>query len=220
MDQNLVSIYNAANALQAQMLKEQLAERGITAWITNEALQGASGELPLGWTSSPRILVASDDAEKARDVALAFDAQIVERARRPNAAVQPRYDTSTDTLDDPGYLWPRCPDCQQARLAVCPFCQTAGNDFPLAYRGPGDGEGGFATKLMVECPTCDEAFEPRFYKLCEQCGHEFPDGVAVRQPLGTIPDNSLNLQRFWIVVGASLAFCGALGLYFWWVVNS
>jgi len=32
---------------------------------------------------------------------------------------------------------------------------------------------------MLICPTCDEPFEPEYPRLCQWCGHEFPDGFEV-----------------------------------------
>ena len=61
-----VEIFRAANSQHAQMLRQMLEERGIKAFIVNEALQTAGGDLPLGWTAAPRILVAEEDAVKGR----------------------------------------------------------------------------------------------------------------------------------------------------------
>jgi hypothetical protein len=32
---------------------------------------------------------------------------------------------------------------------------------------------------MLICPTCDEPFAPQYARLCEWCGHQFPDGYDV-----------------------------------------
>ena len=62
---------------------------------------------------------------------------------------------------------------------------------------------------------CDEAFEPKFYKLCEGCGHEYPDGVSVEQPHSRTDRDRFNENRIWIVIGVSLVFCALMAAYFW-----
>ena len=34
--------------------------------------------------------------------------------------------------DEQLHPWPRCPQCDARRPTICPVCQTAGTDFPLA----------------------------------------------------------------------------------------
>ena len=67
-EQNLVEVYRAKNSPQAHMLKAALEEAGISAVVEGDLLQGALGEVPLGWTSSPRVLVESADVPKALEI--------------------------------------------------------------------------------------------------------------------------------------------------------
>lgn len=210
-EENLVPIYSAANAVQAQLLRERLAEIGIEAFIINEPLAGGAGELPLGWSTSPRVVVAAHDAEQAREIALSFDRAASERAHAGQAQ-RPEYDA--DVLEDQHHAWPRCPQCEHRRLAVCPFCGTAGSNFALGYVGPpGAGE---PPPITVACPTCDEVFKPQYYRECENCGHAFADGVALRKPKGLEPVSGPILNaRAWTVIGVAIACCLLLTLYFW-----
>jgi hypothetical protein len=65
---NLVEVYRAKDAPAAHLLKSALEEAGISAIIEGELLQGALGEVPVGWSSSPRVLVNSGDAPGAREI--------------------------------------------------------------------------------------------------------------------------------------------------------
>lgn len=77
--------------------------------------------------------------------------------------------------------WPRCPQCRRPRLAICPACQTAGSRFRLAGDHSGSsawlGSASSLARPLLVCSTCDHPFTPEFYRRCEGCGHEFPDGL-------------------------------------------
>lgn len=207
---DLVPIYSAANLVQAELLREELAQQGISAWIINEALSGAVGEVPPGWSSNPRVVVATEDAERARELALAFEQQA--RAAASARSTKPEYISPVVDQD----AWPRCPVCGEKRLAVCRICGTAGTTFPPAYQpGHADAE----RPLMVVCPTCDEPFVPRFYKECEHCNYEFDEGVSFPKP---VPDEELlksDLRRVWLVIGGMAALFAASGLYLAWLMS-
>lgn len=59
------TVYNAANALEAQMLLDVLRQEGITAHIRGAHLQGAMGELPAA--GLVRLEVAEEDHLRARE---------------------------------------------------------------------------------------------------------------------------------------------------------
>lgn len=204
---DLVPIYTAADLVQAQLLRDLLAEEDIDAWIINEALSGAVGEIPAGWSSSPRIVVSQTDVESARAIALAFD------QRKPTAAL--RVSEANDPVVDAD-TWPRCIMCAHRRLAVCRFCGHAGEDFPIGYAGPDPSA---QTPLRLVCPTCDEPFTPRFYKVCEHCGYEFEDGIELARPHRSAEEMQGDMTRVWIVIwGMALLFV-ILGIYLWWVMR-
>lgn len=215
MNQELVPIYSAKDALLAEMLRAELENLGIQAWIVNDKLGNALGELPPGWSTNPRLLVAADQADKARRLAEEFDRRTSSHIGARGSQEEPEStDVEENTLDP----WPRCPECHQRRLAVCRICQTSGNNFPLAYGSePADvAEDAGDIQVMVVCPGCDEPFRPEFYKLCEYCGHEFPSGRSVRQPMlpRDATDPEINPARVYlvllVVVGIFLAAAGYL----------
>jgi hypothetical protein len=79
----LVEAYRTRNLIEAQTLRLLLDDRGIEARIDNDQLQASLGELPIGWSTAPRILVARRDLETARDWIQKFldhPADIVESA--------------------------------------------------------------------------------------------------------------------------------------------
>jgi len=67
-ERNLVEVYRAKDSPQAHMLKSALEDAGIQAVIDGDLLQGALGEIPVGWAGAPRILVDSRDVPRARAI--------------------------------------------------------------------------------------------------------------------------------------------------------
>jgi hypothetical protein len=61
-----VIVYRAANGPQAHVVRNFLQNAGIPALIDGDLLQGGIGDLPPGWSTAPRILVASEHAAWAR----------------------------------------------------------------------------------------------------------------------------------------------------------
>ena len=70
---------------------------------------------------------------------------------------------------------------------------------------------------LLMCPTCDEPFEPAFPRLCEWCGHEFPDGFEV--PLPTKEPDQIPTRAIAVIVGLVL-LAGLLIGYFIWIGRS
>ena len=62
----LKTLYEAANAVEAQMLVDLLKQRGLTAHVHGANLTGAMGDLPL--TGLVRLVIATEDHARARDV--------------------------------------------------------------------------------------------------------------------------------------------------------
>jgi hypothetical protein len=67
-EQNPVEVYRARDTAHAYLLASALEAAGIRARVDGEYLQGALGDLPLGWSTSPRVLVAEADAAQARTI--------------------------------------------------------------------------------------------------------------------------------------------------------
>lgn len=88
--------------------------------------------------------------------------------------------------------WPTCPACGTRRQARCATCGFASDSFPLAEyqelgveadpvrlgRNP-DSADRLASRVLLMCPVCDEAFRARFYDRCAACGHDFGYGVRI-----------------------------------------
>lgn len=92
--------------------------------------------------------------------------------------------------DDNWSQWPLCPGCEAKRQTFCPYCKSAGTHFHLADYIPATRvhqigssahqEPTFDEKTaLLMCDVCDEAFSPRFYARCQNCGHEFADGIRI-----------------------------------------
>jgi Putative prokaryotic signal transducing protein len=106
---DLVEIYRAKNIPQAMLLQLALEESGIRSTLDNEVLDGAPGDLALGWPTAPRIMVDRPDEAKARGIAVNFDQAEVNGAE------------GSDLEDDAA----TCLDCGQpmpAGAEMCPAC--------------------------------------------------------------------------------------------------
>jgi uncharacterized paraquat-inducible protein A len=206
-------IYSAASTQQAWLLKNLLAECGITAWVVNDAIQLAGGELPIGWTAAARVVVSADDAADARRMAEAFDRQTAHapqdstEAAAADASVVPGED---DASDDQWPDWPCCPRCGERRSARCPICETSGSDFPLAdFQEQAGGQ-----RVLLMCRTCDDHMIPEWYRRCPRCGCDYGDGIEIQRP--THEPIDLN-PRLWIVLAALAAATLAAAAYFAWL---
>jgi putative signal transducing protein len=205
-------IYIAASVEQAHILKNALQEHGIFAYVTNDALQIAAGDLPHGQPTAPRVVVDEVDAEDAREIALAFD-----RAAQESAlASHDEQADDEDALDtEEASRWPRCPHCGRPRHTSCPVCETAGTSFPQAFmpkEGDETGPDNAPRSLLVICPTCDEPFAPQFLARCEWCGHRFQDGRELPPPAP--PAVSETNYRVWIVLAGLIIFVAATIVFF------
>jgi membrane protease YdiL (CAAX protease family) len=69
-DLELVEIYRAKNLPEAHIIRLMMEQEGIDVSISNETLQGILGEIAMGWSTSPRVLVKQQDTEAARKVLL------------------------------------------------------------------------------------------------------------------------------------------------------
>ena len=209
-------IYSAANSSQAHLLKEYLGQRGIPAFVQNEALQGAVGELPPGMATSPIVVVASGHAEQARPLVMEFERTL--RSGRPARVA--------DLVPMVNPSWPTCAACGRHRQTVCPFCEEAGHhlplsEFPLVEPIGTDPleeaavEGSLTGSLTVICPVCDEPYIAQFYRHCEWCGHDSGTGMVVQETWAT-PLNPR--ERF--VIGALIGTAIAMLAYFAWLYRA
>ena len=82
MIEELPTIYRAKDLQEAYLLRNILEEEGIRTTIANEVLQGGSGVDIVGWPTLPRVMVAEDDAVRAREIALEFDREVSGRRAR------------------------------------------------------------------------------------------------------------------------------------------
>jgi len=145
-------------------------------------------------------------------------------------------DYSTHQLDDDEKWldWPRCPSCERNRPTFCPTCDIAGDQFPLAEYIPAAAPvhatrraSGCACRtcdkdrdeehapVLLMCPCCDEAFAPKFYRLCEECGHDFGEGrqVEVSEP------EELSGRVLFVISALSALTIGIL-VYLWQLFRS
>ncbi len=198
MNSEQIVIYSAKDSQQAHLLRNQLESIGIRAYVWNDSLQGALGDLPITAETAPCVVVAREDADEARQIAMAFE------TGRP----LPASDTANQERDD----WPSCPECARPRAARCPHCRMPTADAPLASYVPLTD--GLPAERLHLCSVCDEAFLPEFYRRCEQCSFDFGDGIEVEKEEREEISNR--------AVGVAAALCGLALLvlgYFWLVLS-
>lgn len=196
-------IYTAANAQEAYLLKGLLEDEGIMARVVNDAIQLAGGELPLGWTAAPQVVVKASDAVRAREIAEGFD-----RGESALALEEPAYSgASAEAWAD----WPLCPTCGERRSARCPSCGDSGTAFPIADVQTSQGD----ERVFLVCESCDDHFVPEWYRLCARCGHDYGQGV---EPVKTAPVRP-NLLRVWFLTVALLAAAIFSLAYFGWLFS-
>lgn len=79
-----VEAYRAAHPIQAHALRMALEEAGIRVIIENEALQGAIGDVPAGWSSAPKLMVEESQLAAARTIISQTD-----HSERANLGLKP-----------------------------------------------------------------------------------------------------------------------------------
>lgn len=65
---DIVEVYCAPNTVEAYALKNVLEDAGIRTRVVGDMLQAATGDLPLGFDSQPRLWVARSDETRAKQL--------------------------------------------------------------------------------------------------------------------------------------------------------
>lgn len=172
MSNDLKTVYTTSSLHVAHMLQQILQDYGISSSVPRTTGVDTPFE-------DLAVLVHADELPLATRIASAFDKHILNKQGEE------------ETEDDDEFYfwleWPTCPKCKSPRQTKCQFCQTAGTDFVLADAPPmlvdADSKDAIPEEdleydLMLMCHTCDEPFEPVFYRHCQWCEHEFSDGFA------------------------------------------
>ncbi len=184
---------------------------GIQAWVVNDAIQIAGGELPVSWRAAAKVVVSDDQAALAREFAEAFDRQAQQHLVEPDAGP---HSGAGDDSHLPQSEWPTCPTCNQPKSARCPICGESGVNFPTAYSGSVDkpGSAEINNEQLFLCPSCDECIAPQWYRLCARCGHDFGIGLEISK----VEPTAIKLPvRVLIVLVVLLSLLTAVTAYFW-----
>jgi hypothetical protein len=60
-------------------------------------------------------------------------------------------------------------------------------------------------EVLLICPQCDEAFTPKFYRYCAECGHDYAEGMDVgKGDFEVLTDRTLWAIFALVVVGVAL----------------
>ncbi len=132
-------IYTARTVQDAHQLKNLLAEERIEAVVLTDTALTDTSQLGLGvdaagWATGARVVVAEEDARRARQLAVRFDRKAASATGRAEDAVAGE---GSMTEESPMVLdvWPKCPECDARRWTRCPICNTTGRDFPAVDMG-------------------------------------------------------------------------------------
>jgi hypothetical protein len=74
-DDDLTVVYRAGHPLEAHMVANFLKEAGVPATVDGDYLTGALGDLPMGWSTAPRVVVCEKNALAARALIEAAQAE-------------------------------------------------------------------------------------------------------------------------------------------------
>ena len=80
----MVEVYRAKDLTEAHLIRGLLASVGVDAFIDGRCLQAGLGELSVGWSTAPRIVVEEPQARVARETVHRAQAQL--RQRRDESA--------------------------------------------------------------------------------------------------------------------------------------
>ncbi|GAB6165443.1 hypothetical protein JCM19992_14430 [Thermostilla marina] len=113
MTDDWVTVAESGSLIELQDLRERLRDHGIRAEIP-EQLGTATGMTDV-YGLRRRHTLCVPKAQEAEARAL---------LGTPQSELPPDTPRHRKAAD-----WPTCPDCGKPRLAVCPYCETAGNEF-------------------------------------------------------------------------------------------
>jgi hypothetical protein len=100
-----IEIYRARGLPEAYAIRNALEAQAIPANIENELLQGAIGDLPMGWATAPRILVDRRNEMAARAILADFLQKIQATVPDENA---PLKCLACGSAMENGYSCPTC----------------------------------------------------------------------------------------------------------------
>lgn len=95
----LIEIYRAKNTFEAHLMKAALEDAGIRVQVTGDFLNGAIGDIPVGWNTAPQILVMEPDAEQARKVIDEIEA--IQRSKEESSELEAEnFDESSASMSE------------------------------------------------------------------------------------------------------------------------
>ena len=170
MTDRLSVIYRTGEADKAHLLQTILDDYGIRCRVADQAIT-----LDMSTDLRPiSVYVNHDDRQFASRIVESFERHLAAARASP---ADP--DTGFETLQL-WINWPKCQRCGLIRETACPYCETVGTDFELAYQPPVDEpaeESNCEWPLLI-CHICSEPFQPTFIRHCARCSLDLGDGVA------------------------------------------
>lgn len=113
----LQEVYRAKDPEQSGLVVAMLKQEGIDAKADGAILGSAVGDIPMGWSTSPRIMVSVDDYERAREIVVEWDAKNLERANETQPTKSLAMWTCPECSEEVEYNFEMCWNCQYNRTA-------------------------------------------------------------------------------------------------------
>lgn len=116
----LQEVYRAKDPMQGGLVIALLQQNDIEAMLDGAILASAGGDIPLGWSTAPRVMVTKDDFPKARKIIVEWEAAAVQRAKNEDsgkAADKPAMWTCPECSEEVEYDFEMCWNCQYNRSA-------------------------------------------------------------------------------------------------------
>lgn len=115
----LREVYRAKNPLQGGLVIAMLEQNQITARMDGAILSSAGGEIPLGWSTAPKVMVLSEDLERARKIVAEWEAVRVAKAMAEESSAADSAEAKVQAM------W-SCPNCEEEveyEFEMCWNCQ-------------------------------------------------------------------------------------------------
>ncbi len=95
--ESLTEVYRAASVLDAKLMQSALESADIPAVVSGELLQNALGDIPLGWSTAPRIMVPDEFVAAAKAIIETVEADV--QRNRDETAEESDQSPSSDTVE-------------------------------------------------------------------------------------------------------------------------
>lgn len=114
---NFQEVYRARDPEHSGLIVAMLQQAGIDARPDGTSLGSAVGEIPIGWSTAPRIMVPAEEYDRARQIVMDWDAEHLKKSNEVKSTSEPAVWTCPECGEDVDYNFEMCWNCQYNRTA-------------------------------------------------------------------------------------------------------